>query len=473
MVQDDAFLDLHGLLEAFREGRLTPGEATETALARIDRLEPHLNAFQTVDREGAREAAAGADARWCAGQPLGPLDGVPVTIKDLTAVKGLPLRQGSATSSDQPAPRDAPCVARLRAAGAVILGKTTTPEFGWKGMTDGPLFGFTRNPWDLARTPGGSSGGAAAALAAGIGAVAHGSDGGGSIRIPASYCGLAGLKPAFGRVPHHPNEGAFCTVSVQGPIARNLRDAALLLNIMAQPDPRDWYALPYDGRDYREPLSAGVAGLSLAYSADLGGAEPRPEVLGPFQEAVARLRALGAEVTEVGSLFPPLEDRFHDYWLAGFAARIRGLSAAQRDLLDPRLRELAEAGLAVTLADYDRDMAARAALGRQMNQLHQDYAALITPTMPTLPPPVETPYHSQAFDRWRDATAYSLPFNLTGQPAASIPCGLSPEGLPVGLQVVGPAHGEATLLRVAGALEQDLAFPQPHPLLLERLAALD
>ncbi len=472
MHDEIAFLGIDGLEAGFREGRFSPSEATELALSRAARLQPHLNAFQTLDPDGARRAAGEAEAGWRAGTPRGPLDGVPLTVKDLTAVKGLPLRLGSLTSTDAPAPRDAPCVARLREAGAVILGKTTTPEFGWKGMTDGPLFGITRNPWDPARTPGGSSGGAAAALAAGIGAVAHGSDGGGSIRIPASYCGLAGLKPSFGRVPHHPNEGAFCTNSSQGPMARSLRDAALLLTVMAQPDPRDWYALPADDRDYRACLDESLAGLTLAYSPGLGGAEPEAAVLRPVEAAVARLRDLGAEVVEVGSLFAPLEDRFQDYWRAGFAASLRGLSGAARDNLDPRFRPLAEAGLEVSLADYNKAMAARAALGRQMNDLNRDYAALITPTMPTPPPPAETPYHSPAFDRWRHATAYTLPFNLTGQPAASIPCGLTPDGLPVGLQIVGPAHGEAMVLRVGGALETALAFPQPHPDLLEALADL-
>ena len=470
--EETAFLDARALVRGYMERAFSPLEVTEAALARIGRLDPALNAFQHVDSKGALMAAKAADARWLSGQPCGPLDGVPLTVKDLTMVKGLPMRRGSLTTGEDPCAEDAPCVARLRAAGAVILGKTTTPEFGWKGMTDGPLFGITRNPWDLARTPGGSSGGAAAALAAGIGALAHGTDGGGSIRIPASYCGLYGIKPTFGRVPHHPMEGAFCTIASQGPIARSVADAAAMLTVMAQPDPRDWYALPADQRSYAEELGEGVAGLRLAYCPSLGGAEPESRVLAPVEAAVGLLRDLGAEVEEVGPLFPPLRPDFERYWLAGFATLIRDLPAVALDSLDPRLRPLAEAGLDVSLADYDRAMKARAALGRSMNGLHETYAALITPTMPTPPPAAETPYHSAEFDRWRDATPYTVPFNLTGQPAASIPCGVTADGLPVGLQLVGPLYGDAMVLRISAALEAALDLPRPHPALLASLEAI-
>lgn len=470
---DFTFPRVQQLTDGFAAGQITPEAATEAALARAVLLEPHLNAFAYLDSEGAMAAAARAGARWRSGQPIGPLDGIPLTIKDLTAVRGLPLRLGSRTTSDAPAEEDAPCVARLRAAGAVILGKTTTPEFGWKGMTDGPLFGCTRNPWDLARTPGGSSGGAVAALAAGIGALAHGNDGGGSVRIPASYCGLVGFKPSFGRVPHHPQEGAFCTIVSQGPLARSVTDAALMLQVMAQPDLRDWYALPTTGEDYVEAVGSGrLEGLKLAYAPNLGGAEPSDDIRQVVEAALQKLADNGVDVIETDGLFAPLEDSLTDYWLAGFATLLRNVPEDARDLLDPRFRNLAETGLAVGLPAYDQGMKLRAALARCINQKLARFDALVTPTMPTYPPTVDTPYHSAQFDRWRHATPFTVPFNLTGHPACSLPCGLDQSGLPVGLQVIGPAHGDAQLLRVAGAFEAALAFPQPHAALRDSLDAL-
>jgi len=290
MTDSPNFPTVADLLRAYRRGQVTPTAVAEAALARIRSLEPTLNAFQLLDEAGALEAAAAADARWAEGRPLGPLDGVPLTIKDIVATKGWPTLSGSRTvDGNGPWDVDAPSVARLREGGAVILGKTTTPEFGWKGMTDSPLAGTTRNPWDPAHTPGGSSGGAAAALAAGIGAIAHGTDGGGSIRIPANYCGLFGIKPTYGRVPHAPNDRAFATLSCNGPIARTVEDAALMLNVISQPDDRDWRALPPDGRDYRIGLDDGVRGLRLAYAPELGWAEVAAEVLAATEAAVKSL----------------------------------------------------------------------------------------------------------------------------------------------------------------------------------------
>lgn len=475
MSDELAFLPARDLTELYRQTALSPVEATRLALTRADGLQASLNAFQMLDRDGAMAAAKASEKRWHRGEPCGPLDGLPLTIKDLSAVKGLPMRSGSLTTSDEPCAEDAPCVARLREAGAVILGKTTTPEFGWKGLTDGPLFGYTRNPWDPARTPGGSSGGAATALAAGIGWLAQGNDGGGSIRIPASYCGLFGIKPSFGRVPHHPREGAFCDLVSNGPIARKVADAALMMTIMSQPDRRDWYALPWDGTDYLaglEGAESALEGLSVAYAPNLGGAEPKKEILEPIEATVALFEELGARVERVDSLFEPLREAFESFWIAGFAALIRELPIAERDKLDPRFRALAERGLQVGLAEYDKAMSERARLAGRLAELHESYAILVTPTMATPPPPVETLYDSSQFDRWRDVTPFTLPFNLTGQPAASLPCGYDSSGLPVGLQIVGPRYQDLAVLRVARALEQALDLPLPHPRLLESLARL-
>ncbi|MDP7546016.1 MAG: amidase [Alphaproteobacteria bacterium] len=467
------FPTVAALLQAFGQGRLTPEAATEAALARIGATEPALNAFQLVDEDGARQAANASALRWAEGRPLGPLDGIPLTIKDIVATKGWPTLSGSLTEdSNGPWEEDAPAVARLREAGAVILGKTTTPEFGWKGMTDSPLAGITRNPWNTAHTPGGSSGGAAASLAAGVGAIAYGTDGGGSIRIPSNYCGLYGIKPTYGRVPHAPNDRPFSTLSCGGPIARTVTDAALFLNIIAQPDDRDWRALPPDGRDYRIGLEDGVRGLRLAYAPNLGGAEAAPEVLAATERAVRLFTDLGASVDNVGEVIAPLRPRFEAYWLAGFATRVRGMSEEKRALLDPDFRALAEAGLDVGIGDYLQGEAERSRLGAQFAAFHRDYDLLLTPTQPTLPPTVETRYHSAEFDRWRHAAPFTVPFNLTGQPAASIPCGVSNSGLPIGLQIVGPRFADHLVLRASRAFEAASQMPQPHPRLGASVQAL-
>jgi len=463
MPEEFAAMSVKQLRDGFETGDLLPSDVTAEALARIERLNPALNAFQLIDAEGAGQAAALADARWRAGAPLSPLDGLPLTIKDTVDAAGWPTRSGSRTTSETPAQTDAPVVARLREAGAVILGKTTTPEFGWKGMTDSPLAGVTRNPWNTAHTPGGSSGGAAAALAAGIGVLAHGTDGGGSVRIPASYCGLYGLKPTFGRVPHHPQTSPFATLISSGPIARSMADLAALLMVMIRPDARDWYALPADATDYDAIVAeapASLAGMRIAVSYDLGGALIQPDVRDAVARAAAVFSDLGADVTEVGPLIAPLRERFERYWLAGFAYRTASIPEADRALMDPGLRALAEDGLKLSLSDYYAGAEARVALGNEMSQFHQHHDLLLTPTMPTSPPPVETVYHSAQFDRFDRAVPFTLPFNLTGQPAASVPCGLCDQGLPIGLQIVGPRFAEATILKAAAAFEQAVPAPK-------------
>ena len=354
----------------------------------------------------------------------------------------------------------------------MILGKTTTPEFGWKALTDGPLFGVTRSPWNSRMSPGGSSGGAAACVAAGIGPIAFGNDGGGSIRIPASYAGLYGLKPTFGRVPHHPQESPFATLVSGGPLARSVTDAALMLNELAKPDARDPYALPPDGRDYRIGLEDGVRGLRVAWSPRLGGAEPDPEVLAHVARAVERLAALGAAVEDVGPVFDPLAPLFTDYWIAGFAHRYRSIPEDKRDLMDPRLRALATQGLEVSLERYYECVTGRARLTAQVNALFTRFDLLVTPTTPVTAPPVETAYHSPEFDRWRHGAPYTVPFNLTGHPGGSAPCGVTGAGLPVGVQIVGARFDEPRILRAMRALEAADPPAWPHPRIRETLAPL-
>jgi aspartyl-tRNA(Asn)/glutamyl-tRNA(Gln) amidotransferase subunit A len=473
MTEDLAYLSAVELGARYRAGGLTPVEAVEAALTRLARLEPLLNAFQRVDAEGARQAARQSAERWRQGAPLSPLDGVPVTVKDTLLAKGWPTLHGSRTVEVAQSWReDAPEVARLREAGAVLLGKTTTPEFGWKALTDSPLKGATRSPWNPEITPGGSSGGAAAALAAGIGALALGTDGGGSIRIPASHCGLFGFKPSWGRVPHYPHKSPFSTVISGGPLARSVLDAALMLNELAKPDSRDVTALPYETRDWCDGLDDGIKGLRIAFAPGLGGAEPRDAVLQPVREAVGLLGELGAAVAEAGSIIDPLQPLFEPYWLAGFAHTLRQIPHDRHELLDPRFRLLAEQGLAVGLEAYCAGAMARLHLAERLQAFHADYDLLVTPVVPTPPPPVATPYHSAGYDRWRDAVPYTLPFNLAGNPAASLPCGVTEDGLPVGVQIAGPRFADALVLRASRALEQALHWPTPHPLLQARLARL-
>ena len=378
---------VHGLLAAYRRGQLSPVEVLDHHLAHLDRVEPKLNAFAAIDRDAARVAAQQSASRWIRGDRIGDLDGVPLTVKDIVAMAGLPTREGSLVTSELKALVDAPPVARLREAGAVLVGKTTTPEFGWKGITDSPAHGVTRNPWNVDYSPGGSSGGAGAALAAGVGVAAHGNDGGGSIRIPASYCGLIGLKPTFGRVPQAPVESPYNSLVANGPLARTVEDAALLLNVLSRPDIRDWHAIPHQPGDWRIGLNDGLRGLRLAYTDRLGGVAMDPEVKRICRSAVDRLAIEGFDIVELDEVIDPLRPQFERYWKAGFAHRLRSIPPARHGDLDPGFRLLAEQGLEVGVADLDAAWAARARLVARMRRLHLDYDLLLTPTMPTPPTP--------------------------------------------------------------------------------------
>src|SRR5438874_5223898 len=303
-----AFSSAEALAELYRRKALSPVEAAEILFARIEALQPKLNAFCILDRDGALAAARASEQRWRQGRPLGPLDGVPVTIKDLVPMRGFPTLRGSRLIDPaQDWAEDGPAVARLREAGAVILGKTTTPEFGWKAIGDSPLTGITRNPWNLERTPGGSSAGAAAACAAGIAPLHVGSDGAGSIRIPSCFTGIFGIKASFGRVPAHP-PSAMGLLSNVGPMTRHVRDAALMLNVLARPDDRDPYALPFDDRDWLAGIEDGVHGWRIAYSPDLGYARVDPEIAAAAAAAARQFQALGASVEEVREVFPSPRD---------------------------------------------------------------------------------------------------------------------------------------------------------------------
>ena len=322
------------LVAGYADHSVSPVEATRAVLDRIDARDAELNAFCLVDADGALEQARSPESRWHAGEPAGPVDGVPTSIKDLLLTRGWPTLRGSRTIDPRQAwDVDAPVVARLRESGAVLVGKTTTPELGWKGVTDGPLTGVTRNPCEPTRTAGGSSGGAAAAVAAGMGPLAIGTDGGGSIRIPAGFCGIVGFKPTYGRIPLYP-ASPFGTLAHVGPMTRSVQDAALMLDVVSGFDARDWSALPPPVATFRERLGGGVAGCRIAFSPDLGYAEVDPEVAASVRRAVEVLAGLGAVVEEVDPGFADPVRAYHVLWFSGAAKSLERLPAPQWDLVD-------------------------------------------------------------------------------------------------------------------------------------------
>ena len=452
--RDIAYASAVLLLDLYRSRALSPVEVTLRLLDRLDTLQPRINAFCIVDRDGALAAARESERRWQRGEAAGRLDGVPVTIKDLMLMRGFPTLRGSRlVDPDQDWSEDAPAVARLREAGAVILGKTTTPEFGWKALGDSPLTGITRNPWDLTRTPGGSSAGAAAACAAGIGPLHLGSDGAGSIRIPAGFTGIFGLKPSFGRVPAYPLS-TMGLLAHLGPMARTVADAAVMLTVLSQPDHRDSYALPPENTDWSDGIEDGMSGWRIAYSPTLGYAKVDPEITAAATEAARQFEALGAVVEEVGEIFPSPRDALFTLWAAGAAKLLDAYPQDKLELFDPGLVATAAEGEQINAVDYLGADLVRTELGQQMAAFHQKYDLLLTPMMPIPALPVGQDLNDPATERhWIDWSPFSYPFNMTRQPAASIPCGLTGTGLPIGLQIVGPLYADARVLRAARAFE--------------------
>ncbi|MGE3877063.1 MAG: amidase [Parvibaculaceae bacterium] len=464
MVDELNWLSAAKLVKAYKKKKLSPVEVARACLDQIARHDRKLNAMCLVDEAAALKQAKASEARWQKGKPLGKVDGVPALVKDLILAKGWPTLRGSKTvDRNQAWDQDGPSVARLREEGAVFIGLTTTPEFGWKGVTDSPLTGITRNPWDVTKTPGGSSGGSSAGVAAGYAPLALGTDGGGSIRIPAGFSGIFGLKPSFGRVPAWPLS-PFGTVAHTGPMTRSVEDAAIMLNVIAKPDLRDWHSLPYDGRDYTKGLDKGIKGLRIAFSPALGHADVDPDVAAAVKKAVEVLRGLGAKVDRIDPGFADPGPIFRVLWWSGARALLGRLPEAKKALLDPGLADVLEQSLAITPEDYFDAVKARGALGTQMRQFMEKYDLLVTPTLPI--PAFEAGKLSPDADgtgKWVNWTPFSYPFNLTQQPAASVPCGFTRGGLPVGLHVIGRMFDDAGVLRAAYAYEQACDWTKRRP----------
>jgi aspartyl-tRNA(Asn)/glutamyl-tRNA(Gln) amidotransferase subunit A len=466
-VTDLARTSAADLVAGYRSGELSPVDATRAALDAIAVHDADVNAFVLVDEEAAMAAARRSEDRWRSGRALGPADGVPTSVKDIFLTAGWPTLRGThLIDPDQEWPDDAPAVARLRESGAVLLGKTTTPEFAWKGVTDSLRHGATGNPWDPRLTAGGSSGGSAAAVGLGMGTWSIGTDGGGSVRIPASFTGTVALKPTYGQVPLWP-ASPFGTLAHAGPMTRSVLDAALLLDVITRFDARDWSALATPTGSFLDGLDDGVAGLRLAYSSTLGFGVNDPEVEALVLAAVTVLADAGAVVEEVDPGFEDPVEAFHVLWFAGAAKVLEPYGSAALERIDPGLRSAAEQGAALTASDYLDATAVRMDLGLRMARFHEKYDLLLTPTMPITAFPVG----QAAPDGWRSEwwtswTPYTYPFNMTQQPALSLPCGFTGAGLPVGLQVVGPRHADRLLLRAGRAYEQATDWasvvPTPH-----------
>ncbi|HUY63841.1 MAG TPA: amidase family protein [Acidimicrobiales bacterium] len=463
-------LALADLAADVRTGKVSAREVVGHALERIEAHNAALNAFVALDREGALAAAAVIDEQVAAGRDPGALAGIPIGVKDLEDAAGFVTTHGSAAfAHDAPAANDSPLVARLKAAGCVVVGKTNTPELGWKGDTDNVTFGPTRNPWNLEHSPGGSSGGSAAAVAAGLVPLATGSDGGGSIRIPSSCCGLSGIKPSLGRVPSGGAEPPdWHHLSTKGPIARTVADIVYALDVAVGPDPSDLRSLPRPeaswpaaGRDARAPAK-------VAWSPTLGYAEVDDEVRSVCEAAVRRVEGLGVEVVELDSVFD--EDPVSDWLTMALAYNTRTLAPYRGtevwEHIDPLLAAQVDwAAENMTAVDLVKAEDACHRLNLRLVELFHDVRLLITPTCAAPPPPRSLEaaglVNGRVEANW---VRFTYPFNMTRSPAATVCAGRTPGGLPVGLQLVGPQHGDLVVIRSAAAVEAAIGFDDLAPM---------
>ena len=444
--------DVATLLRWYRDGETSPVDVIGACLAETEESQPRLNAFRTVDTDAAVAQAHDSDLRWRAHRPCGRLDGVPVGVKDTIDVAGLSTWSGSLTTSREAAERDSPAVQRLRAEGAILLGKTTTPEFGWKPLTESPATGITRNPHDISTTPGGSSGGSAVAVATGMSLLALGSDGGGSIRIPAAFTGTVGLKPSHGRVPVWP-ASVLPALTHVGPITRTTADAALMLDVLGGPHPLDWTSAPPQ-HAYASIVEHGVRGLRVGVAVSAPGCPVAPVVADAARRAGQVLTDCGADVSMVDLPFANPAVVFDTLWFAGMAYRLNAVPVRLRGLVDEDLRARSAGASERPCADLLRAHSAVMDLRQTMGRFHQAFDLLVTPTVPTpafgvdLAAPPGTDLSS-----WTSWTGFSYPFNLTQQPAISVPFGVTDSHLPLGVQVAAAKHHDDLVIRAGRALE--------------------
>jgi aspartyl-tRNA(Asn)/glutamyl-tRNA(Gln) amidotransferase subunit A len=459
-MSDPALMTAEDLLAAYARRALSPVEVLQAVTARVARLNPSINAFAVLNPEALAQAGQ-SEARWRAGRPIGPLDGVPVTVKDLIDIEGLPTRRGSRLTDPAAASEDAPIALSLKSAGAVIIGKTTTTEFGWKTPGDCPLHGITRNPWNFHHTPGGSSSGAGAAAAAGFGALHVGTDAGGSIRLPAAWCGVVGLKPSFGRIPQWPL-GAFAPVAVAGPMTRTVRDCALMLNTLARHDLRDPYALPDDERDWRDGIDQGIAGLRVAVLRRPGFDAPVDwEGIAAIEQAAGLMMEQGAEVEEVDPGLPDTRAIFSRVWGVALTRLVHSFPETRRHMLDPGLLEVAAANTGLSAEDYMEFEAMRLQAAHTMARFHQKYDLVLAPVVPNPPPLADSGTQNPVEALWTSWAPWTAFANLTRQPAISVPMGFAANGLPRAVQLAAALYRDDLVLRGARAIEMAQPFPMP------------
>ena len=465
MIEDLAFAPATDIATRVRSGELSAREVADAALARIEATDDALHAFTYVDADGARAEADAIDAARSAGRPLGRLAGVPVGVKDLVAVRGMPMERGSPLYRGAIADEDGIAVRRLRADHAVIVGKTTTPEFGHLGYTHSQLGPATRNPWSRAHTPGGSSGGSGVAVAAGQVPLAIGTDGGGSIRIPASCCGIVGFKPTLFRVPHVPLDGGLDTLTHTGPMARTTADAALMLAVMAGAHESDWASLPGDGSEFTATAESSAQGGRVAWAPQLGAAPADPEVVAVCERSLPAFESAGCAV----ELVEPFVSDWTGAWRVMFevvrAEQVRERIDEVRAKSDRSLLAFVEAGLTHPAVDLMRATTARRAIWDQFAPVYREFDVIVTPTL--LEPPLAVDPRTgvpddplDVFDRW---FRHVFLFNMTGQPAITLPAGVTSDGLPVGIQIVAPRFADTTALRYAAAFEAGHPEFGPRP----------
>jgi amidase len=459
MARDLPFTPAVELVRMYRARRVSPLEVVQTLLARIEAVNPTVNAIVTAAREAALWQARRATASLKRGAALPPLFGVPVAIKDVTPTAGLRTTHGSKLFEDHVPTEDALVVQRLRAAGAIVLGKTNTPEFAFGPNTTNAVFGATRNPWDLTKTAGGSSGGSAAALATGMCPLAEGTDLGGSLRGPASFCGVVGFRTTPGLIPRHPSVLAWDSYSVEGPMARTIADIGLMLSVMAGPDDRAPLSYDVDVRQFTTAARApSVKGWRLAWTPDFGGLVTiDDEVRGLVERAMSVFRSLGAHVEAATADMRDVPEIVRLSRGLLMVARHADKLPEHRAVLQEGLVENTEQGLALSSRDVARGELLRTAQWQRVREFLDDRELWLTPTMAVPAFPIEHPHvmevNGRPLGKGMQRSFLTYAFSVLGLPAISIPCGFTRSGLPVGLQIVGKRHGEAAVLRAAAAFE--------------------